>query len=492
MMRGIVGHAVALGLALGLSAGAPPMALRAQGYRITGTTLAYYFELQPVLSDSLPDSLATGTGLVRQSPIGTVGCPDGHTQCYFYRSEKLTHTVPLTQDLEVTGWGLGQGVSVYAHVRLRAHLLGESELWTRENDAFTALAAYGELVRERWTARAGRLWLTSQLGVNNFDGAWLAWRPRQALAVEGYAGRALIQGLSESFTSSELGAVDLLPPDVGAILLGVTARYRTTKGVRLGAEYQRELRNDRAGLYSERVALDAAGSVGGASIMGELQADLASSALNEVRIRASRPVAPGTNAAIEYVHSTPFFPLWTIWGVFAPVGFDEARADASWTSAGRGVSLTMSGAFRQYQDTHTGVGFLPLRNDGWTAVLRGAWRLQPGWELTGSYRRDIGFGASKSDGNAGVRWQRADGDGWLALTGSAVQNIFEWVLANGYVVGASVDGGWQLRPDVRVSGQVGLYRHIAEDTQSTTVNWSQRRALLRLVWTTGRDPGMKP
>jgi len=45
---------------------------------------------------------------------------------------------------------------------------------------------------------------------------------------------------------------------------------------------------------------------------------------------------------------------------------------------------------------------------------------------------------------------------------------------------------------MRVSGQVGLYRHIAEDTPSTTVNWSQRRALLRLVWTTGRDPGMKP
>ena len=131
---------------------------------------------------------------MRQSPVGIVGCPEGHTHCYFYRSAERTHTVPLTQDVEVTGWGFGQGVSVYAHVRARAHLVGETELWTRENDHFTTLAAYAEVDRDRWTARAGRQWLTSQLGVNNFDGASLALRPRQDLTIEGYAGSASHSG----------------------------------------------------------------------------------------------------------------------------------------------------------------------------------------------------------------------------------------------------------------------------------------------------------
>ena len=144
----------------------------------------------------------------------------------------------------------------------------------------------------------------------------------------------------------------------------------------------------------------------------------------------------------------------------------------------KGLSVALSGGYRQYQDTHTGVGFLPLRDDGWTAVVSGAWRPQPAWEVTGSYRRDIGFGAAKSDGNAGVRWQRDGGAAWLGVTGSAVQNIFEFRVANGYVAGASVDGGLPLTSDVRLSAQAGLYRQIAGNTPSTTVNWSQRRALV--------------
>src|SRR5678815_4136678 len=105
----------------------------AQGFRITGSSLAYYFELRPVAEDSIPDSLTTGSGLVRQSAVGLVSCPPGQTRCYFYRSLDRTHTVPLTQDVEVTGWGLGEGVSMYAHIRANTNAGGTEELWTREN-----------------------------------------------------------------------------------------------------------------------------------------------------------------------------------------------------------------------------------------------------------------------------------------------------------------------------------------------------------------------
>jgi hypothetical protein len=460
----------------------------AQGFRITGSSLANFVELRPVAEDSISDSLATGSGLIRQSAIGLVSCPQGQTRCYYYRSLARTHTVPLTQDVEVTGWGLGEGVSVYAHVRAHAHGGGVEELWTRSDDRFTALAAYVELERDRWSARAGRQWLTSQLGINNFDGVSLALRSAPRLTVEGYAGSSLIQGLSEPPTSSVLAAADVLPPDVRGIVVGGTARWRATSTFALGAEYQREIRSDRAGFYSERVAFDGVLLAKGTSFSAEAQADLASRALNELRLHASRPLSKGLEAGVEAVHSTPFFPLWTVWGVFSPVGYNEARANARWRSEGGDVSAALSGGYRRYEDTHTGVGFLPLRNDGWTTIASGSWRARPSVELRGSYRRDIGFGASKSDGDGGIRWQRNDG-GWLGITASALQSIYEFRIANGYLVGASVDGALPITPAVRMAAQVGLYRQIASDN-ATTVNWSQRRAFVRLDWAVGRDPGM--
>lgn len=474
--------------AIVVAAVGPSGDIAAQGVRVTGTSLANYVELRPVIEDSIPDSLTTGSGLVRQSAVGRVSCPTANSWCYFYRSLESTHTVPLTQDLELTGWGLGQGVSVYAHVRAHANGGGSTELWTREDDRFDALAAYVELDRERFTARAGRQWLTSQLGINNFDGLSLALRTVPRLVVEGYAGASLIQGLSESPTSSVLAAADVLPPDVRGIVLGATARWRPTLPLAFGAEYQRELRSDRAGLYSERVALDATLLAGATSISGDAQGDLASGALNELRLRASRPLPSGVTGSIEGVHATPFFPLWTIWGVFSPVGYNEARAEASWRSAEADRSIALSGGYRRYEDTHTGVGFLPLRNDGWTVIGSGSLRPRRDVELTGSYRRDIGFGASKSDGDASIRWNRG-ASAWFGLTASVLQNIYEFSVGEGYVAGAALDGALPLSPNVRLAAQVGIYRHVGANAP-TTVDWSQRRALVRLEWVAGHDPGM--
>lgn len=465
--------------------------LHAQGYRITGISLANYVELRPVAEDSIPDSLTVGTGSQRQSAAGPVTCLPAQTQCYFYRSLGLNHTIPLTQDLEVTGWGFGEGVSVYAHVRANANGGGVSELWTRENEHFNSLAAYVEIDRSRWTARAGRQWLTSQLGVNNFDGVSLSLRTPARLVVEGLAGWSLIQGLSEPPTNDDLAAADVLPPDKRGIVLGASLRWRPPADalpLALGVEYQREIRSDRAGLYADRMAVDGAFTSREISIVGDLQADLASSAINDLRLRASRRFGHGIAGSIEGVHSTPFFPLWTIWGVFAPVGYDEARGGATWASADDDRSLSLSGGYRHYQDTHTGVGFLPLRDDGWTLIGAGAWRLMPSLDVTGSYRRDIGFGASKSDGNVGLRWNRGD-VWWIGVTASALQTLYEYSIGDGYVSGASLDAGVPLTAGVRLDLEAGVYRHIGANT-SSPLDWSQRRALVRAEWYVGRDPGM--
>jgi hypothetical protein len=469
---------------------AMPFGLDAQGIRWTATSVANYVELRPVTADSIPDSLATGTGLVRESDLGLVTCPAGHDQCYFYRSLDRIHTIPFTQDVTGTAWGLGEGVSVYAHLRAATNLGGMTQLWTGAEDHFATLAAYVELNKEKWMARAGRQWLTSQLGVNNFDGASLAVRPARGATLEVYGGRALVQGLSQPYTSGELAQADNIPPDDGGLIFGVTGSWRASPTNAVNAEYQRVIRADRAGFYSDRFSVDAVYAIAATVLTMQTQVDLATTAINEFDLRASRPFSARVGGSVEYRHSTPFFPLWTIWGVFAPVGFNEARGDGRWQSSDGKWWTTLGGGYRQYQDTHTGVGFLPLRDNGWTILATGGWRAGASFDVNGSYRRVIGPGAATSDGSAGVRWTRAN-DRWFGITASATQNIFEFRLANGYLLGAMLDAGMPLGPALRLVGQVGAYRQIASNTPSTTVNWTQRRALLRLEWSGGGDPGTR-
>ena len=78
--------------------------------------------------------------------------------------------------------------------------------------------------------------------------------------------------------------------------------------------------------------------------------------------------------------------------------------NARWHSLDESVSLSAAGSYRRYQDTHTGLAFLPLRDDGWHVEGSGGVATTPAWTASGTYGRDIGFGASRSDGSAGLHW----------------------------------------------------------------------------------------
>ena len=163
--------------------------------------------------DSMPDSLATGTGLfdrarsARELPAGTYAvlllslARRARTP---FRSRRTSRSLA----------GVREGVSVYAHVRGHAHGGGVDRTVDARGRPFNALAAYVEVDRDRWT------------GARRPTVAHVAaWRQqlrrpvaRAALArrlvVQGYAGRGLIQGLSEPPTNGALAAADVLPPDV--------------------------------------------------------------------------------------------------------------------------------------------------------------------------------------------------------------------------------------------------------------------------------------
>ena len=132
-----------------------------------------------------------------------------------------------------------------------------------------------------------------------------------------------------------------------------------------------------------------------------LNYDFATGDWNEARLRAGIGEAPGVGYSVEARHSRPFFELWTIWGAFSPVGFDEGRATVDWRPRGFTFLISLHGAYRKYAETNA--GSICARMAGAPAATRagtGAARCPP----IGSYDVDIGSGAADTDVRAGVRW----------------------------------------------------------------------------------------
>ena len=93
--------------------------LGAQGVRITGTTTVDYVDVQPLVIDSVLASSTSDSGLLRTTADGIiVECVGADPYCRFYRSASRVSTGPLMQDVELSGWGLGTGISIYAHGRV--------------------------------------------------------------------------------------------------------------------------------------------------------------------------------------------------------------------------------------------------------------------------------------------------------------------------------------------------------------------------------------
>lgn len=475
-------------LAVALAALAAGTATRAssQGIRITGVSTAQYIDMRPVVLDSVPVSQASGDGQLKQTAGGQiVQCVTGDAYCHYLRTAPVLGAVPLIQDLNVSAWGLTTGLRAYAQLRFRAAEGDAASFWPSSDRSFEAMAAYLELDRGSVLARVGRQWKTSSLGFYNFDGASLLLRPRAWLTLEGYGGRSLIRGASEMLTSSAISAVEPWSPDEPDRLIGGEVRFRPSPLFSASALYQRDIRSDAAGLYGERLAFDARLRLRGAALNGTLQTDLASGNVNDGRLRLELPRIAGWSPSLEARHYQPYFELWTIWGAFAPVGFDEASANAFWADPGNRVSLRLSGGRRAYGQATGGMASLPLRNDGWRVSADATLRSGASWTVSGGYAADVGMGQARSDQSLALRRQL--GQGYLGVSGMAFQTLDEFQVDKGRVWGASADAGFQLLQGARVDGSFQAYRHAERYTGG--IDWNQLRGMLRVEWTVGSEPG---
>jgi len=463
-----------------------------QGVRVNGVSSGWFIQLRPFVLDSVPRSVVVdSSGVLYRTADGlTVTCVPGRAFCQYYRSGDAFSSVPLTQDFDVTSWGFGTGLSAHALLRFRAAMGDQQKVWPRNNDRFDALTAYVEADRPQWRARVGRQYESSALGYRNYDGASALWRPTDALAVQGYGGWGLAQALNAPITSDDITRYNDLPPDVRGLVFGGTVRYRPSYRTGVIAEYRRDIMADFAWLYSDRVSLTAAQALGnGSSLDGVLVYDLAAGVLNDGRLRGSVALPHRSSIALELRHYQPFFELWTIWGAFAPVGYQEARGNAAWASNNDDLSVDFYGGWRRYEDTHV-AGFAPepILGSGWDVGINGTWRPNSFWTANASYAAEIGYGASRNDADASVTWQ-SSAELFVGARLAAYQTIYEFRVGTGRVFGAGLDAGWRFRPDVRLVGNVSLY-HQQTTNAGPTTDWSQRRAMVRLEWTVGADPGL--
>ncbi len=429
--------------------------LAAQQVRVRSLTTARYVELAPVRLDSTGDFAAAP----RQG------------------------AAPLTQDVELSAWGLGMtGLRAYGQFRFRG-ALGSDLLWPRSADHFDALHAFLELERPSWRLRAGRQQRVSGLGVYAFDGGSAQWRVRSSLRLEAFAGRGLARGFLEPLSSDAVRAIDPFRPNQGTLLFGVTAWAAPAPAWSVSAAWQREMLDDRSGLVSERVAFDARSTLGERLAMtASLDGDLAAGAVGRARLAASWRWDRGF-VDVEAFRYRPVFDLTTIWGVFSPEGHYGVGANAE-VALGRGVRVTGDVTHRRYRPTTDVTPFLGGVGDQTTTLALGARWSGEVLSADAQWRLLTGYGGAESGGDLRVGYARPDGAWRAGVRLSAFQEEAQFRVADGTVVGLGADARARVSSRLLVRAEGSRYWH-RPSAGDVALDWSQLRALLAVEWTFG-------
>lgn len=459
-----------------------PPALFAQGYTAEVAVRGSFVDLRGLARDSLPEDQVPGEGLSRRLADGTVVTCIPDEFCRWFPSGEEESVSLVIEDVRVSAWPGIEGLAAHVHLRGR---YGSDEFWPRAEQELEAVYAYLSLDRGDFRVRAGRQHRVNGLGYYNFDGASVRWRGLDPVRVDVYGGWSLARNLNAPRTGSLLEDADEFAPDDRGLLFGIDVDARWGSRVTGGFTYQREIRSDRLGLYTERVAGDVAIRLDRVSVDLSADYDLGWEELDEASLRVSAPVAAGFSVMGQVRRYTPHFELWTIWGAFSPVGFDERRLWVAWDAPGGEVRLEGGGAYRTYEDTDAGAGFVALEDDGWRAFGRARWS-RGGWFADGSYRAEEGSGAARYGGDVAVGYDFGSGT-WVSLRGTSSQSFSEFRLGEQVTAGGGIEGSLRLG-DARITGGWAVY-DITFEERPASEDWTQHRAHLGVTYRFGSEPG---
>ena len=457
-----------------------PAGLGAQGVRGELSLNWGWLQLRPYAVDSVPASAVGGSGLQRQREDGTtVTCIDGEFCRWYEVASKSQDITPFTQDLRLAGWTGVQGLSFHGQLRTR---FGSDDAWPRTEQEVDLLTGYLSYSRSEYQIKAGRMYRSSGLGFYNFDGASLVWKGLGWLWVDAYGGWSLARGVNAPRNGALYQASDYLHTDRRSYLFGGQVGFRTGKVFSGSATYQRELRTDSYALYSERAAVDLRAVVANWVLDGAASYDVAYDQVNDARLRITTPSLGGIRLAAQARHYMPFFDYWTIWSAFSPVGFNEGRLSATWTGRSIPLLIEAGGAYREYEETGAAKGNITVKNDGWRAFGRMAWRPDT-WFVEGAYRAEEGFGAARYGGDMVLGLNlTSSGSSYVALRGTATETLSEFRSGERYVRGGGIEGAFDIgEANLSLNGSLGFYR-VEDENRPRSEAWTEGRALLGLRW----------
>jgi hypothetical protein len=465
-----------------------PSAAQTLGVNGKARTYVSYLNVRDMVQDSVLAAAVPGEGSQRALTDGTrVSCSDDW--CRYYRSGDDVGMVPFLQDFELNAWSGIQGLRGYTHLRFRQPY-GDGEFWPRMNSQIEALSAYLEYRRGQYMLKAGRIWEATALGFYNYDGGSFQYRFPTQLEVNVYGGLSLVRGLNQLHHTDLIGSVESLAPREDAYLFGVHARWRPHSMLATSFTYQQETTTNEGDLNSERIAGNARLSIDRATIDLELKYDLAAETTNLARLALSTPIVGGLRASGEVRRYAPFFELWTIWGAFSPVGYDEVMARADWRSPRGCLSARGYWSYRTYGDTETTEleGTLPVESDAYRMGIGARYAFNGNFNIDGEYRHDVGFAASRSGGD--LTLQRSFGTGqYLALRGTLFDSFSEFRVGSGRVLGGGLEGSMPVG-SARIQASAMFYNHEQTD-QPQVLDLNQTRLNLVLEIPIGGDPGQK-
>lgn len=458
-----------------------PAALAAQGYTAEVSVFGSWIELRGLSRDSLPEGAVPGEGLTRRLEDGTIVTCIPDEFCRWLPSGEVESVSLVTEDLRLAIWPGMRGLAGHVHLRGR---YGSDGFWPRSDQKIEALYAYVSWERGDYRVRAGRQFRVNGLGYYNFDGASVLWRGLDPVRIDVYGGWSLARNLNAPRTGSLLEAADEFAPDDRGVVVGVDVTGRLGSAATGAFTYQGEMRDDRRALYSQRIA--AALGARWREVAVDLSADydLAFGELNEASARVAAPLPRGFEAAAQARRYLPHFELWTIWGAFMPVGFEEARFWLGWRSAQAQLRLEGGGAWRRYEEADAGATFLGLEEKGWRAFGKARWN-RAGWFVDAAYRAEEGSGAARYGGDLSVGRDFGAGR-WVSAHATSSQSFSEFRLGEQVTAGVGINGAYRLG-EVTLTGGWARY-DISYEDRPRVDDWVQHRAHVGVRYRLGTEP----
>lgn len=469
----------------GLIASAPRVA-QSQGFLLRLDSRIQSVAYRGVRLDSV--ALASTVGIPgggRTTPDGyAVECAPGATNCTFYRPGGEVRSAPIVTALALTAWGIGlPRVSIHVNARVGFDLRGNDN-WPGLEPAVQLLEGFADYSGDWFSARLGRQLETGRLGYLGYDGVGLTARhDRLGLSGRLYAGLGLARNTALPVTNPALNPLDDFQPARRQLVAGARAEWNHPRAD-ARFEYQREVDRETRNFVSERVALSATVRPLDPhwSLNGGSEYDLARGqwGTSDLSLRYGR-ARWSTVAGVRYYR--PYFDLWTIWGVFSPVGYTAATWSAAVTPL-RGLDL--SGSAERYWYAATGVssGLVSTEDRGWRWNAAAGWSFKPDWQARAGYHAEFGPGAAAKGWDAGLSWR--DGRRLsLSVDGGHLTRPLEFRYNDVALDWVGIQGDLQATGQLRFGLSVTRYHENHRRPDAGAFDWDQTRMAASISWLLG-------